>query len=205
MMIYIYIKNILDRFTSLISLIIFPLLIIIYFSILVFEGRPVFFLQSRPGLKAKSFTIIKFRTMKNMEDFTNKNLTHDKHRLTTLGKFLRKTSLDELPELINILKGEMSFIGPRPLLKEYLPLYSKKQLLRHNVLPGLSGWAQVNGRNSISWEDKFNKDIWYIYNMSFLLDLKIIFLTIWKVIKRDSINSINSCTSKNLKVIINYK
>ena len=167
-MIYIYIKNILDRFTSLISLIIlFPLLIIIYFLILVFEGRPVFFLQSRPGLKTKSFTIIKFRTMKNMEDFTNKNSTHDKHRLTTLGKFLRKTSLDELPELINILKGEMSFIGPRPLLKEYLPLYSKKQLLRHNVLPGLSGWAQVNGRNSISWEDKFNKDIWYIYNISF--------------------------------------
>lgn len=197
MMIYIYIKNILDRFTSLISLIIlFPVLIVIYSLILVFEGRPVFFRQSRPGFKTKSFTIIKFRTMKNIKVLKDKNLIADKHRLTNLGKFLRKTSLDELPELINILKGEMSFIGPRPLLKEYLPLYSKKQLLRHNVLPGLSGWAQVNGRNSISWEEKFNKDIWYIYNISFLLDLKIIFLTIWKVIKRDSINSINSCTSK---------
>tara|TARA_B100000963_G_C22185736_1_gene476493 strand:- start:73 stop:495 length:423 start_codon:yes stop_codon:yes gene_type:complete len=132
--------------------------------------------------------------------YSNSNkFISDEHRLTSLGKFLRKTSLDELPELINILKGEMSFIGPRPLLTEYLPLYSKKQLLRHNVLPGLSGWAQVNGRNAISWEEKFNKDIWYVYNMNFILDLKIIFLTIWKVIKRDSINAVNGSTAKKFK------
>ena len=197
MMLYPYIKNILDRLISLISLIILsPLLLLISFLILVIEGRPIFFLQKRPGFKSKLFTIIKFRTMKIFKESNSENLLSDEYRLTSLGKFLRKTSLDELPELINIFKGEMSFIGPRPLLKEYLPLYSKKQLLRHNVLPGLSGWAQVNGRNTISWEDKFNKDIWYIYNISFFLDLKIIFLTIWKVLKRDSINSINCSTSK---------
>ena len=197
MILYPYIKNILDRLISLISLIILsPLLLLISFLILVIEGRPIFFFQKRPGFKSKLFTIIKFRTMKSFKESNSENLLSDEYRLTSLGKFLRKTSLDELPELINIFKGEMSFIGPRPLLIEYLPLYSKKQLLRHNVLPGLSGWAQVNGRNTISWEDKFNKDIWYIYNISFFLDLKIIFLTIWKVLKRDSINSINCSTSK---------
>ena len=197
---YLYIKHILDRFISLISLIILsPIFIIISLLIIFFEGPPIFFLQKRPGFKSRLFTIIKFRTMKNINNTQLNRLIEDKHRLTVLGKFLRKTSLDELPELINILKGEMSFIGPRPLLTEYLPLYSKKQQSRHNVLPGLSGWAQVNGRNSISWEEKFNKDIWYIHNMSFMLDLKVIFLTIWKVLKRDSINSMNSSTSEKFK------
>ena len=200
MMIYPLIKNILDRFISLISLItLSPLLLLISSLILIFEGHPIFFLQTRPGFKSKLFTIIKFRTMKIIKYSNSNKFISDEHRLTSLGKFLRKTSLDELPELINILKGEMSFIGPRPLLTEYLPLYSKKQLLRHNVLPGLSGWAQVNGRNAISWEEKFNKDIWYVYNMNFILDLKIIFLTIWKVIKRDSINAVNSSTAKKFK------
>ena len=196
-MIYSLIKNILDRFISLVSLItLSPLLLLISSLILIFEGRPIFFLQTRPGLKSKLFTIIKFRTMKLIKYSNSNKFISDEHRLTSLGKFLRKTSLDELPELINILKGEMSFIGPRPLLTEYLPLYSKKQLLRHNVLPGLSGWAQINGRNAISWEEKFNKDIWYVNNMNFILDLKIIFLTIWKVIKRESINAVNSSTAK---------
>ncbi len=188
---YIFIKNILDKITSLFLLIFLsPILIIISLSILLFEGKPIFFIQIRPGYKSKCFRIIKFRTMKNEKCFKYK-FNKDEERLTTIGRFLRKTSLDELPELINILNGQMSFVGPRPLLVEYLPLYSKRQLLRHNVKPGLSGWAQVNGRNNISWTEKFNKDIWYVENISFHLDLKIIILTIWKVFKKESINTKN--------------
>ena len=197
---YISIKNILDRFVSLISIILLcPLFIGLSILLLIFQGYPIFYLQKRPGLKSKIFTIIKFRTMHNLDKNLDKKPLEDKYRLTFLGKFLRKTSLDELPELINILKGEMSFIGPRPLLTEYLPLYSKRQLTRQSVLPGLSGWAQVQGRNKISWEDKFDKDIWYIDNMSFMLDLKIIFMTIYKVIRRDSINSKNHATAEKFK------
>lgn len=193
---YLYIKSILDKSISLISLIILsPILIIISILILLFEGRPIFFIQERPGYKSKLFSIIKFRTMRPK----GKNLKEDKERLTTIGRFLRKMSLDELPELFNILKGEMSFVGPRPLLKEYLPLYSERQLLRHNVKPGLSGWAQINGRNAISWDKKFHMDIWYVDNISFILDLKIIFITFWKVIKKDSITSKNHATSPKFR------
>ena len=197
---YFFIKNILDRITSLFLLILLlPILIIISIAILLFDGIPIFFIQKRPGYKSKFFKIIKFRTMKNNIHDSKNKFKNDKERLTPIGRFLRKTSLDELPELINILKGEMSFVGPRPLLVEYLPLYSKRQLLRHNVKPGLSGWAQVNGRNSISWKDKFNKDIWYVENISFYLDIKIIFITIWKVIKKESVNTKNNSIMPKFK------
>ena len=154
---------------------------------LIFLGLPIFFTQERVGKNNNIFHIIKFRTMyinKNKDVDTKK----DNQRLNSYGKFLRSTSLDEIPSLINVLKGEMTFIGPRPLLTEYLELYSPEQLKRHNVLPGITGWAQVNGRNSISWKEKFIKDVWYVNNKSFYLDLKIIFITIKKVIHRLDIN-----------------
>jgi lipopolysaccharide/colanic/teichoic acid biosynthesis glycosyltransferase len=156
-------------------------------------GGPVFFRQTRPGLYGKPFEVIKFRTMRNAID-TNGNPLPDAERLTKLGLFLRSTSLDELPELWNVLKGDMSLVGPRPLLMEYLPLYSPEQARRHEVRPGVTGWAQVNGRNAISWEAKFSLDIWYVDNQSLWLDLKIIWLTVRKVAIREGISAAGEAT-----------
>ena len=179
---YTYIKNILDCFFAVLLLIILsPLLVIIAILVKVFNGSPILFKQERPGYQEKIFTIYKFRTMVDKPDLI------EKERITKLGKFLRETSLDELPELINIIKGEMSFVGPRPLLVKYLPLYNNKQKRRHNVKPGLTGLAQVKGRNAISFEERFEYDVYYVDNMSFVLDLRIVFLTFWKIIKREGV------------------
>ncbi|HGH7181641.1 sugar transferase [Bacillus luti] len=151
-------------------------------------GSPVLFKQQRPGLYGKPFNLYKFRTMTDARD-SNGELLSDYARLTKVGKFLRKYSLDELPQLINVLKGQLSLVGPRPLLMEYLPLYSQEQAKRHNVRPGITGWAQINGRNSISWDEKFKLDVWYVENQSFLLDLKILYLTISKVLKSEGITN----------------
>lgn len=156
-------------------------------------GRPVIFTQERPGYKGKVFKLYKFRTMTDERD-ENGKLLPDEKRLTAFGKKLRSTSLDELPEFFNILKGDMSFVGPRPLLVQYLPLYNKEQARRHDVLPGLTGWAQVNGRNAISWEEKFKLDVEYVDRVSFLFDLKIIFMTIGSVLKREGISQAGEAT-----------
>lgn len=156
-------------------------------------GSPVLFRQVRPGLDGKPFEMIKFRTMKDAVD-KNGNLLPDNERLTKFGKKLRATSLDELPELWNVLKGDMSIVGPRPLLMEYLPLYNAEQAKRHNVRPGITGYAQVNGRNSLSWEDKFKLDTWYVNNQSFLLDIKILLQTVKKVIVKDGISAEGEAT-----------
>lgn len=156
-------------------------------------GAPVFFRQDRPGLYGRPFQMIKFRTMLDATD-TQGNVLPDEVRLTQFGRFLRSTSLDELPELWNVLKGDMSLVGPRPLLMEYLPLYSKEQARRHEVRPGVTGWAQVNGRNAVSWEDKFKMDVWYVDNQSLWLDIRIIFLTIKKVLVRDGISAEGEAT-----------
>lgn len=163
-------------------------MVIISILILVFMGRPILFKQQRPGLHAKPFYVLKFRTMNDKCDEKG-NLLPDEDRVTLLGKILRKLSLDELPQLINVIKGDMSLVGPRPLLMEYLPLYSPEQARRHEVRPGITGWAQVNGRNAISWEKKFELDVWYVDNQSFWLDLKIILLTILRVLQTKDINS----------------
>ena len=168
-------------------LILSPLFLFISILIALKMGRPIFFIQNRPGLNGEIFKMIKFRTMCNPTTKNGEYLPENK-RITKFGSFLRRTSLDELPELINILKGEMSFIGPRPLLVEYLPLYSETQFKRHDVRPGLSGWAQLNGRNTINWDRKFDLDLWYVKNMSFILDLKIFFLTFFYILKQNKIN-----------------
>lgn len=173
-------------------------LLIIFFCVRVFLGQPVIFKQVRPGLHGRPFTMYKFRTMTNKTDL-NGHLLPDAMRLTRFGKFLRSTSLDELPELWNVITGDMSIVGPRPLLMEYLPLYSKTQFRRHEVPPGITGWAQINGRNAIGWEEKFKLDIWYIENRSLALDLKIIFLTVLKVFRRDNINTANGNTMEPFK------
>lgn len=156
-------------------------------------GSPVLFRQVRPGLKGKPFEMIKFRTMRDAVDEAGNPLP-DSERMTPFGSFLRSSSLDELPELWNVLKGDMSLVGPRPLLMEYLPLYSSEQYRRHELRPGITGWAQINGRNALSWEDKFKLDVWYVDNQSFWLDLKIIFLTIKKVLVRDGITADGEAT-----------
>jgi lipopolysaccharide/colanic/teichoic acid biosynthesis glycosyltransferase len=156
------------------------------------EGKPFFF-QSRPGLNGVIFRIIKFKTMNDKKDLAG-NLLSDSKRLTKIGSFVRKTSLDELPQLLNVIKGDMSLIGPRPLLPQYLELYSDFQNRRHEVKPGISGWAQVNGRNAISWDTKFELDVWYVENISFFLDSKILFLTFLKVLKSEGINAANAAT-----------
>lgn len=181
------IKRTADIFLSFVGLVFLsPAIIILILLVRFHLGTPVFFKQDRPGLHGKIFKMIKFRTMRNTLD-NNGKLLPDSLRLTKLGNFMRATSLDELPELWNVLKGDMSMVGPRPLLIEYLPLYSNTQSLRHNVRPGITGWAQVNGRNAISWEEKFNYDIWYVENQTFFFDMKIILMTIRKVIKREGI------------------
>lgn len=161
---------------------IFAISILVYIKI----GKPVFFTQLRPGKHGKPFRLIKFRSMTNERD-QNGNLLPNEERMTRFGNFLRHSSLDELPELLNVLRGEMSLVGPRPLLMDYLPLFNAFQNRRHEVKPGITGWAQVNGRNSLSWDEKFNMDVWYVDNRNFLLDLKIIGLTIYKVFKREGI------------------
>ncbi len=157
------------------------------------KGAGIFFFQQRPGKNNEIFRLIKFKTMTDERD-SEGNLLPDEKRLTPIGKFIRSTSLDELPQLWNVIKGDMSFIGPRPLLVDYLPLYNSEQIRRHEVRPGITGWAQVNGRNTISWKRKFELDLWYIDNLSFLLDVKIIFLTLKKVFLRKDISSGSSAT-----------
>ena len=182
-------KLFLDKFLACIILIAsLPVLLMTSILIGVKLGRPVLFKQKRPGKNGKIFTIYKFRTMSNKVD-VHGELLPDEQRLTKFGKFLRSTSLDELPQLFNVLKGDMSFVGPRALLVEYLPLYNSRQTGRHLVKPGITGWAQVNGRNAISWEEKFDLDIWYVENRTFLLDLKILWMTFLKVVKRSDISS----------------
>ena len=173
-----------DFFGSIFLLIaLLPILLMAMLVVRLKMGAPVFFRQQRPGKDEKPFEMIKLRSMLGTVDSRGEPLPDEK-RLTRLGKFLRSTSIDEFPALWNVIKGEMSLVGPRPLLMEYLPLYNEQQKRRHNVKPGITGWAQVNGRNAISWEDKFELDVWYVENRSLLLDLKILFLTIWKVFKR---------------------
>ena len=188
------IKRAFDVLGAAIGLIVFsPILIVISLMIRREMGSPVLFRQTRPGRHGKPFQMIKFRTMRDAIDAQG-NALPDAERLTPFGRFLRSSSLDELPELWNVLKGEMSLVGPRPLLIEYLPLYSPEQARRHEVRPGVTGWAQVNGRNAISWDEKFALDIWYVDNRSLWLDLKIIWLTIRKVIKRDGISAVGEAT-----------
>ena len=178
-----------DRLVALfLILIFFPIILIISVLIKIKLGSPIFFTQERPGFKEKKFSLIKFRTMTNRKDIYGK-LLKDKFRLTKFGNWLRETSIDEIPTLINILRGEMSFIGPRPLLVEYLNLYSDYERKRHNIKPGLTGLAQIKGRNSISWKTKFKYDVFYIQKLSFILDIRIFFMTIFKVIKKEGINS----------------
>lgn len=194
-----YIKRLLDFILSLIALVILSpiLLVFIVIGAIKMGGNP-FFTQERPGKDGKVFKLIKFRTMNNKKD-ADGNLLPDDQRLTSYGKFLRSTSVDELLELINILKGDMSIIGPRPLLVKYLPLYNDFQKHRHDVRPGLTGYAQVNGRNSISWEERFKLDVDYVQNITFMGDVKIIFDTVYKVFKRDGISSGTSVTMEEFK------
>ena len=196
----ILIKHTLDFFIALISfLLLSPIFILLWlFLTLANKGAGAFFTQSRPGKKEKIFKVIKFKTMTDERD-ENGNLLPDAERLTKIGKFVRSTSLDELPQLLNVIKGDMSLIGPRPLLVQYLPLYDEKQKRRHEVRPGITGWAQVNGRNAISWEQKFEYDVWYVENISLLLDVKILFLTLKKVFVREGISSDTSTTMEEFK------
>lgn len=192
-------KRLFDLLIALLLLIVLaPFLVVLILIIRIKLGSPVFFRQIRPGLKSQPFKMVKFRSM-NVECDVNGFLHSDASRLTPFGCFLRSTSLDELPELWNVLKGDMSLVGPRPLLLEYLPLYSPKQDRRHEVHPGITGWAQVNGRNAISWEEKFKLDVWYVDNRNFWLDLKILWLTALKVIKRDGISSQGEVTMSPFK------
>lgn len=182
-------KRAVDFFgASLLTLMLSPIFLIIAITILISEGRPLFFKQIRPGLHGKPFFIYKFRTMNDGRD-NNGKLLPGRLRLTKTGKFLRKYSLDELPQLINVIKGDLSLVGPRPLLMEYLHIYTPEQARRHEVKPGITGWAQVNGRNAISWDEKFNLDVWYVENQSFWLDVKILFLTIKKVLNKEGIQA----------------
>jgi sugar transferase EpsL len=194
-------KRLFDILIGVIVLIFFILPLIII-SVLVFMklGRPVFFSQLRPGLHGKIFKMYKFRTMSNECD-NNGHLLAKERRLSGFGRKLRSTSLDELPEIFNVLKGEMSLVGPRPLRIEYLPYYSEEQARRHEVKPGITGWAQINGRNVISWEEKFKLDVWYVENRSFILDIKILLLTFRKVIGRDGINQSDETTMEPFKGI----
>ncbi|HMY00030.1 MAG TPA: sugar transferase [Agitococcus sp.] len=180
-------------FASIALILLSPIIIIVAALISKKLGSPIFFQQIRPGLGGKPFKMVKFRTMLDAVD-SQGNPLPDEVRLTDFGKFLRSTSLDELPELWNVLKGDMSLVGPRPLLMEYLPLYSADQARRHEVRPGVTGWAQINGRNAISWEQKFELDTWYVDNQSLWLDIKILFLTVWKVVHRDGISAAGEAT-----------
>lgn len=187
-------KHVIDIVVAVIALLLlWPVILALTIAVRIFLGTPVFFRQTRIGLDGKSFQIIKFRTMTDQRNEAGE-LCPDSVRLTRFGKFLRSTSLDELPELYNILRGEMSLVGPRPLLPEYLPLYNARQAKRHEVRPGLTGWAQINGRNSLDWKDRFEMDVWYVENRSLLLDLKIICKTALTVLRREGISSAESVT-----------
>ncbi len=198
-----YIKRFLDFVLSLIAIIILsPMLLIVAILVRTKLGSPIIFKQERPGKNEKIFTLYKFRTMTDEKDDQG-NLLPDEVRLTKFGKLLRSTSLDELPELFNILKGDMAIVGPRPLLVRYLPLYNEHQKHRHDVRPGFTGYAQVNGRNSISWEEKFDLDVYYTNHVSFLLDLKIIFKTVKVVVFREGISSETSVTMEEFRGTVN--
>ena len=186
-------KRAFDLFVVLIALPVWgPVVLVLWLAVRIKMGTPVFFRQMRPGLNEKPFELIKFRTMRTGEGT-------DAERLTGFGQFLRRTSLDELPELLNVLRGDLSLVGPRPLLMRYLPLYSIRQRRRHEVRPGITGWAQVNGRNAISWERKFEYDVWYVENRSFGLDLKILFLTVLQVLLRKNISAAGDATMPEFK------
>ena len=188
------VKRLLDLIiSSAVLIVLSPLMLVIYVLILINLGGPAFFVQERVGKDNKVFKMIKFRTMKDSRD-KDGNLLSDNERVTKFGSFLRSFSLDELPELINIIKGDMSLVGPRALLVQYLECYNDEQIRRHDVLPGLTGWAQINGRNSITWSEKFKLDVWYVDNWSFWLDIKILFKTIYKVFKKDGINQSEGIT-----------
>lgn len=192
-------KRVIDFLAALFGLLLLsPVFILVMLGLFIANSGKPFFFQSRPGKGGKSFKIIKFKTMNDKKD-ANGNLLSDAERLTPIGSFVRKTSLDEVPQLINVLKGDMSLIGPRPLLVQYLPLYNANQARRHEVRPGITGWAQVNGRNAISWKQKFNYDVWYVDNMSFGLDVKIFFLTIKKVFVREGISAEGQATMEPFK------
>lgn len=180
-------KRMFDVLSSLVIIVAFlPFLMLVAFLVRFKLGSPIFFKQIRPGLAAEPFIMIKFRTMGDFRG-ADGELLADEERLSRFGRFLRSTSLDELPELFNVLIGDMSLVGPRPLLMDYLPLYSNRQARRHEVRPGITGWAQVNGRNTLSWDEKFELDVWYVDNRTLWLDIKILFLTVWKVVRRDGI------------------
>ena len=190
------IKPFLDLLVAFVALLFLSPFLLFFILLLSFanRGNP-FFLQKRPGKKGEIFRIIKFKTMTDARDAEG-NLLPDSQRLTATGKFVRKTSVDEIPQLINVLKGDMSLVGPRPLLPEYLKLYSPRQQKRHEVRPGITGWAQVNGRNAISWNRKLELDVWYVENLSFIVDLKIIWMTFLKVIKSEGVNTANMATTE---------
>jgi undecaprenyl phosphate N,N'-diacetylbacillosamine 1-phosphate transferase len=190
-------KRIIDFCVSFIALLFFfpPIVVVTILLFFYNKGAGAFFTQTRTGRHAKLFKIIKFKTMTDERDADGK-LLPDEKRMMPIGKFVRSSSLDELPQLINVLKGDMSLVGPRPLLEKYIPLYSEEQFRRHEVRPGITGWAQVNGRNNITWAKKFELDVWYVDKQSFLLDLKILFLTFYKVIKRKDINTANMATTQ---------
>ena len=192
-----FFKRAIDIFLSLVFILLFWwLYIVVAILVRLKLGSPIVFTQKRPGLNEKIFTMYKFRTMTDKKD-VNGNLLPDKERLPKFGKFLRSTSLDEIPELLNVLKGEMSLVGPRPLLVDYLPKYTKAEKRRHEVRPGITGFAQINGRNNTTWEERFKNDIYYVENISFLLDLKIIIKTLLKVVKRSDINQSEDIPMKN--------
>lgn len=192
-------KRLIDVFAAAVLLVIVSPVIFITVLLLFITGhRPVFFIQKRPGLNEKVFGLIKLRTMTNKTNSSG-DLFPDNERLTATGKLIRQLSIDELPQLLNVIKGDMSIVGPRPLLTEYLPLYNETQKKRHQVKPGITGWAQVNGRNAVSWEKKFEMDVWYVQNVSFLLDLKIIFLTMQKVFAAKGINQEGQATAEKFK------
>ena len=188
--------RIFDLLLSLTLLVVFaPVLVVIFVLVRLKLGSPVIFRQTRPGIDGKSFVMFKFRTMRDEIDSCGNQLS-DYKRLDSFGKLLRSTSLDELPELWNVLRGDMSLVGPRPLLMEYMPLYSAEQLRRHEVKPGITGWAQINGRNSISWEEKLKMDVWYVDNKSFWLNIKILLLTLVRVVNRDGISKSGYATTE---------
>lgn len=194
-----YFKVLFDTIVAALAFaILFPFFILVILLLLLFNDGHVFFLQPRPGLNGQIFKVIKFKTMNDRRDSSGQ-LLPDADRLTALGKFIRKTSLDEIPQLLNVIKGDMSLVGPRPLLVEYLPLYNETQKRRHEVKPGITGWAQVNGRNAISWQQKFQYDIYYVDNVSLMMDITILFLTVKKVFVSEGINSATSATMEKFK------
>jgi lipopolysaccharide/colanic/teichoic acid biosynthesis glycosyltransferase len=181
-------------FALLASILLLPIFIFLCLVLFIYEGKPIFFKQNRPGKKEKIFKLIKFNTMTPLKPHETTETRPDHTRITKIGSWMRKTSLDEIPQLINVIKGDISLVGPRPLLTEYLPLYNQRQKLRHTVMPGITGWAQINGRNTINWEQKFEFDIWYVENWSLFLDLKILFLTLFKVFRQQDVNASETST-----------